>query len=129
MSPVVEEQSLCDLQLRKGCPADEELRLLRRTLQDRFHAPPPASVIAKLIANKPVSLECFRALADKQALLDRAIHSRDSNAILTVVLFIVRTLKRPLWLLMLSSRATALRLYIGYLTQRVQLDKVSHLLR
>lgn len=117
------------MQLRKGCPADEELRLLRRTLQDRFHAPPPASAVAKLIANKPVSLECFRALADKEALLDRAIARRDSNAILTVVLFVVRTLKRPLWLLMLSGRPAALRLYVGYLTQRIQLDKVTQLLR
>lgn len=125
---MLEEQSLSDVQLRKGCPADEELRLLRRTLQDRYHAPAPGTVIAKIAANKPVSLECWRALADKRALLDAACASRNSNAILTVVLFVVRTLKRPLWLEMLRQRPDALRPYVRLLRLRQQLAEATALL-
>lgn len=125
---VLEEQSLSDVQLRKGCPADEELRLLRRTLQDRYHVPAPATVIAKIAANKPVSLECWRALADKQALLDAACASRNTNAIVTVVLFVVRTLKRPLWLDLLRQRPDALRPYVQLLRQRQQLAEATQLL-
>lgn len=126
---MLDEQSLSDVQFRKGCPADEELRFLRRKLQDRYHAPEPHSIVDKIVANKPVSLDCFRSMAEKRALLDAAMQSVNSNAILLVVLFLVRTLMRSHILPMMRDRPCAIRTYLNYLKCRQQLSEAAHLLR
>lgn len=82
---VLEEQSLNEMQIRKGIAPEEELRILRRNLRDRVYPPPAHIVINKLMANKPVALECFRSLQDKEALLDEAIASGNGDAILAVI--------------------------------------------
>lgn len=81
---VLEEQSMEEVQLPKSIAADEELRILRRRLQERFHPPPVTSVITKIIQKKPFSMECFRTLQDKESLLDESINSGSGDAILTV---------------------------------------------
>ena len=72
---------------------EEELKILRRQSQERFHAPPPSTVVTKLLLKKPVSLECFRSLQEKEALLDEAISSGNGDAILIVGL--ASTRNRP----------------------------------
>lgn len=86
---VLEEQSLDETQIRKGITPDEELRILRRSVRDRIYPPPVQSVIDKLVANKPVALECFRSLQDKESLLDEAIASGNGDAILAVIILIM----------------------------------------
>lgn len=75
---------MSEVQIRKGISMEEELRILRRSVQDRIHSPSALSVINKIVANQPVSLECFRSLPEKESLLDEAIASGNGDAILAV---------------------------------------------
>lgn len=86
---VLEEQSLKESPLPKTISPEEELKILRRKTQERHHAPPASVAITQLLLKKPFSLHCFRAIHEKEALLDEAIACGDGDAILTVNLSIV----------------------------------------
>lgn len=83
---VLDDQSMYNspLSVQKGTTGEEELRILRRRLQDVMHPPPVFSVISRIIAKKPVYLECFKSIEDKEELLDEAIQSGCGDAMLTV---------------------------------------------
>lgn len=81
---VLVEQSLKDTPLPKHISAEEELKILRRKTQEHFHAPPAMAAVTQMLLKKPISLHCFRAIHEKEALLDEAISCGDGDAILRV---------------------------------------------
>lgn len=104
--------------LPKNISAEDELKVLRRKTQQRYHAPPPNVAVTQMLLKKPCPLHCFRAIDEKEALLDEAIGSGDGDAILSVILFMKKTLKTSLFNKIIQTRPDAIRHYINYLLQR-----------
>lgn len=119
---VLEEQSLKETPLPKTISAEEELKILRRRAQETCYAPPtPTSIIKKMLLKKPYSLECFRALQEKENLLYEAIKCGNGDAILAVVLFLQKTLKKKHFNEIIQSHSEAIAQYINYLLIRCQI--------
>lgn len=127
-SIVLEEQSLKETPIPKTTSPEDELKLLRRKAQETYAAPAPSTIIKKMLLKKPYSLECFRALHEKESLLVEAIHCGDGDAILTVVLFLQRTLKKKHFNAIMQSYPDAVKHFINYLLIRCQVAEASDFL-
>lgn len=102
---------------------------MRRRAQETCYAPPPVnSIIRKILLKKPYSLECFRALHEKESLLHEAIQSSNGDAILAVVLFLQRTLKKKYFHAIMRSQAEAVKHFINFLLIRCQVAEASEFL-
>lgn len=127
--PVLEEQSLKETPLPKTISTEQELKILRRKTQDTIHAPPPvSSVIRKILLKKPYSLAFFKALHEKEHLLQGAIRCGNGDAILAVVLFMQQTLKKKYFHGAMLSHPEAVRHYINFLLIRCQVSEASEFL-
>lgn len=124
---VLEEQSLKETPFSKTISVEEELRILRKKAKESY-APPPAIVIKKILQKKPYSLECFRALYEKECLLNEAIKYGNGDAILAVVLFLHRTLKKKHFHLIMQSQIEAVKHFINFLLIRCQVVEATDLL-
>lgn len=119
---MLEEQSLKETPLPKTISAEEELKILRRKAQETCYAlPTSASIVRKMLLKKPYSLECFRALHEKESLLAEAVRSGNGDAILAVVLFMQKTLKKKHFHAIVQSHPQAIAQYISYLLIRCQI--------
>ncbi|XP_069685385.1 spermatogenesis-defective protein 39 homolog isoform X2 [Periplaneta americana] len=107
---------------------EEEVRILRRQLESRWVPPPVKETVTKILLGHPYSLELYRTLESKTQLLDAAISMGDGNAILAVILFLVRTLKKNLVHQLLRTRPEAVAQYCQYLSTRMQLHELTDLL-
>lgn len=88
----------------------------------------PDITLRKILLGQPYSLEQYKSLASKTALLDAAILSGDGNAILIIILFLTRTLKRLLVQRLLIDRPDAANVYIHYLLIRLQTNEITDIL-
>lgn len=88
----------------------------------------PDITLRQILLGQPYSLEPYKSLASKTALLDAAIESGNGNAILIVVLFLTKTLKKSLVYRLLSERPEAVNVYIHYLSIRLQTDEITDIL-
>lgn len=125
---VLEEQSLKESPLPKNISVEDELKILRRKTQERYHAPPAAAAITQMLMKKPCSLHCFRGIHEKEALLDEAIVCGDGDAILTVLLFLQQTLKTSHFNRIIQCRPEAIRHYVNYMLQRFLVAECSDFL-
>jgi len=75
-------------------------------------------VIYGLLNGLEVNLENIRSLAKKKSLLAKAIELQDGNSILTVVLFLQRTLRDSLFQQILMENRIAADHYIRYLERK-----------
>lgn len=126
---VLDEQSLKETPLPKTISIEDELKILRRKAQETYHAPPPPStIITKMLMKKPYSLECFRALHEKEQLLDEAIASGNGDAVLAIVLFLLKTLKTKYFNGILQTRPVAVRHYVNHLLARGQIAECTDFL-
>nr|CAD7450438.1 unnamed protein product [Timema bartmani] len=107
---------------------EEEVRILRRQFENRWTPPPVDETIKKILLGRPFSLELYRSLALKTELLDAAINMGDGNAILGVVLFLMKTLKKSQVYQLLRTRPAAVNQYSHYLTTRLQVNELTDLL-
>uniref|UniRef100_A0A182IYH2 Vps16 C-terminal domain-containing protein n=1 Tax=Anopheles atroparvus TaxID=41427 RepID=A0A182IYH2_ANOAO len=89
---VLQEQSRNEITIPKGISLEEEVKLLRKKIQEFDYAPSTESVIRKLILGKPCSLEMFRAMSEKEQLLDQSIAS-GSEAVYHYVTYLSLRLK------------------------------------
>lgn len=124
---MLEEQSLKETPFSKTISVEEELRLLRQKAKESY-APPPEIVIKKILLKKPYSLECFRALHEKEQLLLEAINCGNGDAILTVVLFLHRTLKKKHFHTIMQSQMEAVKHFINFLLIRCQVVEATDFL-
>ncbi|XP_052867357.1 vacuolar protein sorting-associated protein 16B [Anopheles cruzii] len=125
---VLQEQSRHMMTIPKGISLEDEVKLLRRKIQEFNYAPSTDSVLRKLILGQPCSLEMFRSMCEKEQLLDQAIASGSGNAILRVVLFLDRTLKKKLFYSLLQTRNEAVAHYMNYLALRLKVTECTDLL-
>lgn len=129
MFSVLEEQSLKETPLPKTISPEEELKILRRRAQETSYAPlSTSSVIRKILLKKPYSLECYRARHEKESLLIEAIKSGNGDAILTVVLFLQRTLKKKYFHSIMQLHPEAVKHFINFLLIRCQVSEASEFL-
>ncbi|XP_063225585.1 vacuolar protein sorting-associated protein 16B isoform X2 [Bacillus rossius redtenbacheri] len=113
----------------RGAGVEEQLRMLRRQVEGRWTPPPVDVTIKKLLLGQPYSLELYRSKASKTDLLDAAVKLGDGNAILAIVLFLVKTLKKSLVYQLLRTRPTAVAQYANYLATRLQVHELADLLQ
>lgn len=125
---VLEEQSLKETPMPKSISSEEELKILRRKAQENYAAPAPSSIIQKMLIKKPYSLKCFRALHEKESLLIEAIYCGDGDAILAVILFLQKTLKKKHFDSIMQTYPDAVKHYINYLLIRCQVAEASDFL-
>uniref|UniRef100_A0A182QZJ9 Vps16 C-terminal domain-containing protein n=1 Tax=Anopheles farauti TaxID=69004 RepID=A0A182QZJ9_9DIPT len=125
---ILQEQSRTEMTIPKGITLEEEVKLLRKKIQEFNYAPSAESVVRKLILGKPCSLEMFRSMAEKEQLLDEAIASGSGNAILKVTLFLDRTLKKKLFYTLLQTRPEAVYHFVNYLSLRLKVTECTDLL-
>ncbi|KZC13424.1 PREDICTED: spermatogenesis-defective protein 39 homolog [Dufourea novaeangliae] len=97
-------------------------------LQSETSIQQPDITLRKILLGQPYSLEHYKSLASKTALLDAAIISGDGNAILIIILFLTKTLKRSLVQRILTSRLDAVNVYIRYLSTRLQISEITDIL-
>ncbi|KOC69844.1 Spermatogenesis-defective protein 39 like protein [Habropoda laboriosa] len=88
----------------------------------------PDVTLRKILLGQPYSLDQYKSLASKTALLDSAIISGDGNTILIIILFLTKTLKRTLVQRILAERPDAVNMYIRYLSIRLQLNDITDIL-
>lgn len=125
---MLEEQSLKETPFSKNITIEEELKILRRKAQESYAPPPISTIIRKILLKKPYSLECFRALHEKESLLNEAIRCGNGDAILTVVLFLQRTLKKKHFHTIMQSYPEAVKHFINFLMIRCQVAEATDFL-
>nr|XP_034174101.1 spermatogenesis-defective protein 39 homolog isoform X2 [Osmia lignaria] len=99
-----------------------------QNLQPEPTAVQPDITLRKILLGQSYSLEPYKSIASKTALLDAAIISGDGNAILVIILFLTNTLKRSLVQRILAERPDAVNVYIRYLSTRMQINEITDIL-
>jgi len=122
---VLQEQALDDRVLPKGVSPEEELKLLRRQLQSTLYSPNLEATAQKLLQGKTAPLEMFKSLQEKQQLLDTLMAQGGGHAVITVLLFLKRTLNTAQFHGILRERPKALEQYLSYLKESG--DLASHI--
>ncbi|XP_018046227.1 PREDICTED: spermatogenesis-defective protein 39 homolog isoform X2 [Atta colombica] len=84
--------------------------------------------LREILLGQSYSLERYKSLASKTALLDAAILNGDGNSILIIILFLIKTLKRSLVQRLLVERPDAVNVYIYYLFIRLQTSEITDIL-
>ncbi|XP_072934050.1 spermatogenesis-defective protein 39 homolog [Epargyreus clarus] len=84
--------------------------------------------LKRLVLGRSCSLHSHRSMRCKTELLDGAIGIGDGNAILTVVLYLIQSLKKNLVYELLSSRPLALNHYISFLQSEGKVTELTDLL-
>ncbi|KAH0948002.1 hypothetical protein HN011_010085 [Eciton burchellii] len=88
----------------------------------------PDITLRKILLGQPFSLEHYKSIASKTALLDAAISSGDGNAILIIILFLTKTLKRSLVQRLMTERPDAVNVYLHYLFIKLQTNEITDIL-
>ncbi|XP_063976175.1 spermatogenesis-defective protein 39 homolog [Diachasmimorpha longicaudata] len=88
----------------------------------------PTITLRRILLGQPFSLEKYKSLSNKTALLDAAISSGNGDAILIIILFITKTLKPALVQRLLMERSDAVNIYVHYLSTRLMMNEITDLL-
>ncbi|XP_078043042.1 spermatogenesis-defective protein 39 homolog isoform X2 [Augochlora pura] len=115
---VISEKTLCSI-----LATDKSQKIQSETITDK-----PEITLRKILIGESYSLEPYKSLASKTALLDAAIESGNGNAILIIVLFLTKTLKRSLVQRILAQRMDAVNVYIRYLSTNSQINELTDIL-
>ncbi|XP_065661297.1 spermatogenesis-defective protein 39 homolog isoform X3 [Hydra vulgaris] len=84
---------------------------------DRWAKLPLIDTVQRMIQGKPCWLEGYRSLSEKRSLLDLAVKTNDGNSILTVIIFMERTLHQSILFTEIQKILIASNIYIHYLRQ------------
>ncbi|XP_046829294.1 spermatogenesis-defective protein 39 homolog [Vespa crabro] len=88
----------------------------------------PDVTLRRILMGQSYSLEQYKSLASKTALLDSAVKSGNGNAILIIVLFLIKTLKKSLVYRLLAERPEVVNVYIHYLSTKLQTNEITDIL-
>ncbi|XP_068216916.1 spermatogenesis-defective protein 39 homolog [Palaemon carinicauda] len=101
---------------------NEEISHLKKRLENSYSrysmTLPPDDMVSRIILGQPFSLESYRSLEDKLALIDSSLAVMDSSAILVTVLHLKNTVKKSIFIKEMQSRVQAVQVYVHYLKQR-----------
>lgn len=109
-------------------PLDEQVRLLRRQIKERWLPPSVEDTINRILLGQDYSLELFRSLSSKRHLLKFAVECADGDAILAVVVYLTKTLKKSLFYQLMNDQPVAVSHYSHYLYVRRQISELNDLL-
>ncbi|XP_012554003.1 spermatogenesis-defective protein 39 homolog isoform X2 [Hydra vulgaris] len=84
---------------------------------DRWTKLPLIDTVQRMIQGKSCWLEGYRSLSEKRSLLDLAVKTNDGNSILTVIIFMERTLHQSILFTEIQQILIASNIYIHYLRQ------------
>ncbi|XP_057315217.1 spermatogenesis-defective protein 39 homolog isoform X3 [Hydractinia symbiolongicarpus] len=99
-------------------------KMIETLKYEKWSSLPVKETVNRLVVGKPYALEGYRALSQKQELLDAAVKSRDGNAISTVIIFLEKTLKPTLFYREIQKRPIAVRHFIQYLRKHEKWEKL-----
>ncbi|XP_054273137.1 vacuolar protein sorting-associated protein 16B [Macrosteles quadrilineatus] len=116
------------INLKSDLDPAEELRILRRRYEEMWVSPDAKKTVRKMMLKEPFILELFRSLKDKKKLLQEAIDLGDGDTILTVVIFLSRTLKKTYFNQILLEMPVAATHYVAYLSTRMKVSELTDLL-
>ncbi|KAL3075500.1 hypothetical protein niasHS_012007 [Heterodera schachtii] len=85
--------------------------------ESRYKTPPVRETIRRLNRAEPVALDLYRLHSEKMELLREALEECDWDGIITVLLFIKRTLSNALFRQCLMEHPKAARHYVTYLRE------------
>jgi len=122
-----EEIHNSDSVIPKGLTLEEEVKFLRRKVNEFYYAD-PATTINKILLNNSCSLECYKSLKEKEQLLDVAIRSGNGDAILKVIFHLKNTLKPAIFLKIIAQRSEAVEHYINYLKTTMKIGEATDIL-
>uniref|UniRef100_A0A1B6GG77 Vps16 C-terminal domain-containing protein n=1 Tax=Cuerna arida TaxID=1464854 RepID=A0A1B6GG77_9HEMI len=114
--------------LKTGLDPAAEVRILRRQLEEMWTTPDPKKTVRKMMLKQPFMLELFRSIESKKQLLHEAVTVGDGDSILTVVVFLSRTLKKTYFNQILLESPVAATHYTAYLSTRARTAELSDLL-
>ncbi|KAK0410698.1 hypothetical protein QR680_005282 [Steinernema hermaphroditum] len=103
-------------------------RHLENVRSERFRPPDVEESIKRLLRCEPVPLDLYRTKAQKLELLDAAIRAIDSDVILTVVLFLKRSLTDSIFREILLRKPDAADAYIAHLEDISDFSELTHTL-
>ncbi|XP_035689373.1 spermatogenesis-defective protein 39 homolog isoform X2 [Branchiostoma floridae] len=110
---------------------ETEIQFLRRQVQlgerARWTSLPVKETIKRIILGQPYSLEAYKSLQDKLALLDAAIKMHDGDAITITVLFLKKTVRKSIFQQELIKRPVAINHLIHFLWCHYDLDELEEL--
>ncbi|XP_028398728.1 spermatogenesis-defective protein 39 homolog [Dendronephthya gigantea] len=110
-----------------------EIKELQKTVstlrKQHKSAPEPKETVKKLMLNQPCVLELYKSLDKKLSLLDEAIKLGDGDALITVILFIKKTVKYNLFVREISKRPVAIRHVISFMKAHYDYEELIKLLR
>ncbi|XP_019627331.1 PREDICTED: spermatogenesis-defective protein 39 homolog [Branchiostoma belcheri] len=112
---------------------ETEIQFLRRQVQlgerARWTSLPVKETIKRIILGQPYSLEAYKSLEDKLALLDAAIKMHDGDAITIAVLFLKKTVRKNIFQQELIKRPVAINHLIHFLWCHYDLDDLEEIYR
>ncbi|OWA54927.1 Spermatogenesis-defective protein 39-like protein [Hypsibius exemplaris] len=98
-----------------------EVQYLKRNLEvsrkDQWIRITPREMVWRIMRNKPFSLENYRSIEEKVALLDQALNLHDTNAILIAILHLKNTLSLALFVEEMAKKPDAVDQYLEYLKE------------
>lgn len=101
---------------------DTEIQQLKKRLENSYSrynlTLPPDDTVNRIILAQPYSLESYRSLEDKLALLDTALGTMDGSAVLATVLHLKNSVKKSIFTTEMQTRPQACNLYMNYLRKR-----------
>lgn len=101
---------------------DTEIVQLKKRLENSYSrynlTLPPDDTVNRIILGQPFSLESYRSLEDKLALLDTALGTLDGSAVMATILHLKKTVKKTIFTTEMQARPQACVLYTNYLRKR-----------
>ncbi|XP_076060613.1 vacuolar protein sorting 16B [Oratosquilla oratoria] len=110
------------------CAAKEdEILQLKKRLEKAYSRHnitlPPEDIIHRIMRGQPYSLESYRSLSDKLALIDCALSTMDGSAIFATVIHLKKTVNKSIFHQEMTQRPMASQLYVTYLKNRNQISE------
>lgn len=127
LQTILDEENISEYVIPKGLSLEEEVKFLRRRINEIQYSDPNLTV-TKLLLGKQCSLESHKTLKEKEELLDEAIRCGNGDAILQIVFFLKNTLKSTLFLRTIGNRYAAVDHYINYLTTTMRIGEATEIL-
>ena len=112
------------LETHESWPRDMHDAVHQKQLVPVWKAPPIRQTMNMILIGQPYVLEWYKSLEEKRSLLKEAIATHDGNTIITVILFLRKTLSKALFEALLISNPVAASHYCSFLRQNAAWDQL-----
>lgn len=126
MQKILEDQMMNEPVVPK-VSLEDEVRILRRKLNEINYFCPISTTVTNLLMGKPCLLNIYKSLKEKEELLDEVISCGNGDAILQAVMFLKDTLNQKLFHQVISPRSQAVDHYVNYLSTTMKISESSDL--